>query len=48
MAELKKIRNNLTLKGKSAILKRYDKLPKMSQRKASVQLKLSYPLLNTI
>jgi hypothetical protein len=38
-------RKDLTLKEKIAILEQYDKLPKMSQRNAAVQLKISQPLL---
>jgi len=33
------------VKEKVDILNRYDKLPKMSQRNAAVQLKVSQPLL---
>ncbi|XP_071043153.1 tigger transposable element-derived protein 3-like [Parasteatoda tepidariorum] len=36
---------DLTVKEKVDILNRYDKLPKMSQRNAAVQLKVSQPLL---
>jgi hypothetical protein len=48
MAEVQKKRNDLTIKEKLDILERYDKLPKMSQRKAAVQLKISQPLLCTL
>jgi hypothetical protein len=45
MTEKKKVRKDLTLKEKLALLESYDKLPKMGQRNAAVQLKISQPLL---
>lgn len=38
-------RRDLSLKSKINLLECYDKLPKMSQRNAAVQLKISQPLL---
>lgn len=42
---MEKKRNDLSLKEKVEILQMYDKLPKMSQRNAAAQLKVSQPLL---
>jgi hypothetical protein len=45
MENKKKARKDLTLKEKLVIIDNYDKLPKMGQRNAAVQLKISQPLL---
>jgi hypothetical protein len=45
MTEKQKKRKDLTIKEKVQIIEKYDKLPKMGQRNASVQLKIYQPLL---
>lgn len=45
MASVENKRKDLNLKEKLSIIERYDKLPKMSQRSAAVQLQISQPLL---
>lgn len=44
MADVKK-RRDLSLSEKINILEQYDKLPKLSQRNAAAQLKISQPIL---
>lgn len=45
MYVMEKKRKDLSLKEKCAVLEKYDMLPKMSQRNAAAQLKISQPLL---
>jgi hypothetical protein len=45
MTEKQKKRKDLTIKEKVQIFEKYDKFPKMGQRNASSQLKISQPLL---
>ena len=40
--------NDLTLKEKQELLKKFDQLPRMSQRNAAVQLRVPQPTLNKL